>query len=471
MKNTKKTTRGVRSTAAAVAFAAFAAVPFLADAEQKTVAAGATVTVEGSSIAAWTAADINIGDGATLCFSEPVAEAKFTGKITGSGHFVAKAASESVLPKVFNMNGDASGFSGAFFYTNVIPRIKCPLAVGDVAPITIYLKYNVGEGAKSYLWGPTASEPDYVYRNYIDLTTGTQKGLVISSRVTLAGNVLFRTGAMHGPGTLSGEISMRSGYFMNDLHVDGPVNAAASNVTICNLGSIFYLKGKTSGISICQMINYSGVPVFEADNLFDENVTLKFGANFTGAGQKTGKIDLAGHSQAFKMASWTATPDAEDKPLGGICNSGGPATVTFARQDPAAWFYGKIDGHTSLCVSGTKMLGFPVGGNTTDGAIISSNGIVNIGASFPKLRRLVAMDGGTLQIKSADINPGRVDLEIDSASTVTLDTDITVRQFLLNGTALPPNTYTKNSLLVSGRLLGTGSVKVLGIPGFSMTIR
>ena len=92
IKNTKKTTRGVRPAAAAVAFAAFAAVPFMADAEQKIVAAGAT-----------------------LWFEEPASEVTFTGKITGLGNFVAKAASESVLPKVFNMNGDASGFTGGFF--------------------------------------------------------------------------------------------------------------------------------------------------------------------------------------------------------------------------------------------------------------------------------------------------------------------------------------------------------------------
>lgn len=452
---------------------ALAAVPSMANAEQKTVEPNQTVVVESGDVASWVDADIHIGDGATLCFNEPAAAATFTGKITGAGKFVAKAASENVLPNVFTMNGDASGFTGGFFYTNVIPRIKSPLAVGDVASITIYLKYNTGEGAKSYLWGPGAGEADYVYLNDIDLTTGSNKGLVVSSRTTIAGNVTFRTGAMHGPGTVTGEILMSSGYFMDDLHVYGPVTATAQNVTVCNLGSRFYLKGKTSGISTCQLIKYSGVPVLEADDLFDENVALKFGANFTGSGQKTGKMDLAGHSQRFMKVYWTTIPPDEDKPLGGITNSGGHATVTLARQNPAAWFYGRLDGHISLCVAGPSMLGFPVAGNTMDGAIIASNGVVNIASesTFPKLRRLESRDGGNLQIRSTGLNPGRVDLEIDGTSTVTVEANICVRQLLLNGKALPVNTYTKNSPLVSGRLLGSGSVQVLGIPGFVMTVR
>ena len=52
-----------------------AAMPFVVRAEQKTVPAGTTVTVAAADVAAWASADIDIGAGATLCFSEPAADA------------------------------------------------------------------------------------------------------------------------------------------------------------------------------------------------------------------------------------------------------------------------------------------------------------------------------------------------------------------------------------------------------------
>ena len=79
-----------------------------ASAEQKSVPAGTTVTVAAGDLASWASADIDIGAGATLWFDEPNANAEFTGKITGSGNFVANTASATAAPKLFSMKGDAS---------------------------------------------------------------------------------------------------------------------------------------------------------------------------------------------------------------------------------------------------------------------------------------------------------------------------------------------------------------------------
>ena len=76
------------------------AVALCASAEQKTVPAGTTVTVAAADVASWKDADIDIGAGATLWFEEPDAHAVFTGKITGSGHFVVNSRL-STLPSPF----------------------------------------------------------------------------------------------------------------------------------------------------------------------------------------------------------------------------------------------------------------------------------------------------------------------------------------------------------------------------------
>ena len=108
----------MRSLFLGMSVAACAAMPLITCAEQKTVQSGTTVIVESSEVSSWAKADINIEEGATLVFSEPTQET-FTGTIIGSGNFVAKAVSESDIPKMLTMNGNASGFTGAFFFSNV----------------------------------------------------------------------------------------------------------------------------------------------------------------------------------------------------------------------------------------------------------------------------------------------------------------------------------------------------------------
>ena len=137
----------MRSLFLGILMAVIVAMPPIVRAEQMTVSAGKTVTVTGSDISSWAAADIYIGEGATLLFEEPNSHFEFTGKITGSGHFVASSAVTTTKPYEFKMNGDATGFTGGFFYTNVLARIVTPTSVGDSAKITIYVVYNTGDGA------------------------------------------------------------------------------------------------------------------------------------------------------------------------------------------------------------------------------------------------------------------------------------------------------------------------------------
>ena len=476
----------MRSLFLGMSVAACAAMPLITCAEQKTVSPGETVTVAGSDISSWAAADIDIGAGATLLFSEPTESVEFTGKITGSGHFVASSAVTTAKPWEFNMNGDATGFTGGFFYTNVLARIVSPTSVGDSARITIYVEYNTGDGAKSHFFGPTiAGKPDYIYRNPLDVRVGPNNGLVVNDRTVLAGDIIHRYGVIHGPGTITGNITTYATAitFADNLTVEGSCHAANSGAKIDNVNTI-YLKGKTYGFSQFSVINCYMPVYLEGDNLFGENVVLQMGENWTGDGKYSGRLELNGHSQIFKRAFFKmdlASPEYEKlKEVGGIGNTGAPATITFADNDDGKWFLGRLDGHLSVRVSGPKMLGFSsVLTNSMDGTITHSGerggGSIVMGGAWPNLKRIESVNGGLVDIRSsATINPKAV-IDIDGSSQIKVATGLTltVRTLRINGVELPIGTYHKNSSAVVGYFdsLGNGFVKVTGAPGFKVSIK
>ena len=252
-----------------------AAASLIACAEQKTVTAGTTVTVGSSEIASWAGADIDIGEGATLCFSEPDSAATFTGRITGSGNFVANASPGGVVPKVFTMDGDAAAFTGGFFFTNVIARIQKPLAVGDIAGITVYSPYDTGASARSYLWGAKGSDgATYVYRNRLDIHVGAHNGMVIDQRAEAAGDIVHRAGVFNGPGRITGRIETYSTalYLMDEIHVEGKVVAHASGAKILNNGTVVHFGGQTRDVAYFQAFDCTRPVHLTGDNLFGANV-------------------------------------------------------------------------------------------------------------------------------------------------------------------------------------------------------
>ena len=478
----------MRSLFLVMSAAACAVMPSITYAEQKTVSPGETVIVESSDISTWAAADIDIGAGATLLFSEPTEHVEFKGKITGSGHFVASSAVTTTKPYEFKMNGDATGFTGGFFYTNVLARIVTPTSVGDSAKITIYVVYNTGDGAKSHFFGPAAGKPDYIYRNPLDLSVGPNKGLVVNARTVLAGDIIHRAGVIHGPGRITGNITTHALTitFANDLTVEGSCSATATGAQIANANTI-YLKGKTYGFSQFSVINCNYPVYLEDANLFGENVVLQMGANFSGAGNHSGRLELNGHSQIFKRACFcsyfSSTSDADLKNVGGIGNTGTPATITFANNDSAQWFYGRLDGHLSVRVSGPSMLGFSVPTNSMDGTITHSDrrgsGSIVMGGAWPNLKKIESVNDGLVDIRnSVTINP-KATIDIDGSSQIkvakefTEKVPLTVRTLRINGVELPVGTYDKSSLTV-GRYFnsfGAGSIQVTGAPGFKVLIK
>lgn len=475
----------MRSLFLVMSAAACAVMPSITYAEQKTISPGETVIVAGPDISSWAAADIDIGAGATLLFSEPTESVEFTGKITGSGHFVASSAVTTTKPWEFKMNSDATGFTGGFFYTNVLARIVSPTSVGDSARITIYVKYNTGDGAKSHFFGPAAGKPDYIYRNPLDVWVGANKGLVVNARTVLAGDIIHRNGVIHGPGTITGNITTDAPTitFADDLYVEGSCSATATGAQIANTRTI-HIKGATEGFSQFSVINCNYPVYLEGDNLFGENVVLQMGANFSGVGNHSGRLELNGHSQIFKRACFcsyfSSTSDADLKNVGGIGNTGTPATITFANNDSAQWFYGRLDGHLSVRVSGPSMIGFSVPTNSMDGTITHSgerggSGSIVMGGAWPNLKKIESVNGGLVDIRnSVTINP-KATIDIDGSSQIKVadGLTLTVRTLRINGVELPVGTYNQFSLDV-GRYFnsfGTGSIQVTGVPGFKVLIK
>ena len=456
--------------------------------EQKTVAAGTTITVASGDIAEWASADIDIGADATLCFEEPKANVEFTGRITGSGHFVARSAVTMEKTCEFKMNGDATGFTGGFFYTNVIARIVTPTSVGDSAKIVIYVVYDNGNGAKSHFFGPSAGKPDYIYRNPLDVRVGANNGLVVNDRTVLVGDIIHRAGVIHGPGKITGNITTFATTITlaDNLHVEGSCFAMVTDAIIANNNSM-YLKGATDGFSLFKVINCYEPVYLEGDNLFGDNVVLQMGENFSGDGKHSGRLELNGHSQVFKRVYFKkfAPEDENDialKYVGGIGNTGSPATVTFANNDAENWFYGCLDGHLSVTVSGSKFLGFVGPTNTMDGTITSTGGggNVTLGYSWPKVKNIVSRDGGCVVFAaSAIINP-KVTIDIDDKTSgekskirVATGLNMKVRALRINGVNLPIGTYHRYSTAVDGHFdtIGTGTIEVLGDPGFILSVR
>ena len=474
----------MRSLFLVMSAAACAVMPSITYAEQKTISPGETVIVAGPDISSWAAADIDIGAGATLLFSEPTESVEFTGKITGSGHFVASSAVTTTKPLEFKMNGDATRFTGGFFYTNVLARIVSPTSVGDSARITIYVEYNIGDGAKSHFFGPAAGKPDYIYRNPLDVWVGANKGLVVNARTVLAGDIIHRAGVIHGPGKITGNITTDAPTitFADDLTVEGSCSATATGAQIANTRTI-HIKGATEGFSQFSVINCNYPVYLEGDNLFGENVVLQMGANFSGVGNHSGRLELNGHSQIFKRACFcsyfSSTSDADLKTVGGIGNTGTPATITFANNDSAQWFYGRLDGHLSVRVSGPSMLGFSVPTNSMDGTITHSDrrgsGSIVMGGAWPNLKKIESVNDGLVDIRnSVTINP-KATIDIDGSSQIKVQDGftLTVRTLRINGVDLPVGTYNQFSLDV-GRYFnsfGAGSIQVTGAPGFKVLIK
>ena len=483
----------MRSLIFGMAAAIAAAMPFVACAEQKTVPAGTTVTVEGSDISSWASADIDIGAGATLCFSEPTA-ATFTGAITGSGNFVAKAASESVVPQMLTLSGNASGFTGAFFFSNVFFTASNPQSVGSVAPITSYTAYTGDTGSKSLFLGP-ASGDAFVYQNNLDVYTPVKPGgcsaLAVKSRAVLNGSVLHRKGLLLGPGKITGPITSSStGLFVgDDLHIEGTVTFTASGAKLANYAQVIdkwgypesgslYLKGRTENLAKFNPIDCYWPVYLESDNLFGENVELIVGENSTASGRKSFRLELNGHSQVFKSAAFTTTPGDDLKAVGGIGNTGAPATVSFVNQNTGVWFPGRFDGHLSVRVAGSQMLGVNAPTNTMDGTITHAGGGGNIamGGAWPNLKRIESVNGGLVDIRaSAKLNPKLIIDISGNTSKVKVTTDLTVyvRRLRIDGVDVPAGSYNRDtSGLTYGHIErnGLGTIVVTGVPGSMLIV-
>ena len=95
----------------------------------------ANTTVTEANVADYVSADIDIAAGATLTFSGLTTPRTFTGTLTGGGNFAVVSPSRTDVK--MTLNGDATGFTGQFCFTNHAVNVASPAAVGDVARINL----------------------------------------------------------------------------------------------------------------------------------------------------------------------------------------------------------------------------------------------------------------------------------------------------------------------------------------------
>lgn len=407
-------------------------------------------TVTDADVADYLAADIDIAAGATLCFSGLTAARTFSGNITGGGNFVVKSASDSSIRVTFS--GNAEGFTGGFFITNHVFTASAPSAFGT-AKVTYY---NRMASTHSYLNGSGS------YACPMDVypcdTSGF--GLHIPAGVTNTAPILWRGGRVLGPGAITGLVTLQGNvqfYAAGGLHLVGGVKGTTGQGTLNSDGSTYFVDAPIEKIAALSAIK--NVVTFSCDNALDPAQKLHIGASYG----NWGTFDLAGHDQRAGWIDDSVNNSVENLSQLALTSSGEPATLTFTAVTTAYEFRGQVKDHLSLCVAGSKAFTLSGTANTTDGALIASNGLLTVSAkaNFPSVSKLAAKGTGVLTVNTASVNP-HATLELDDSGALVLGDGIILEfeSARVDGTALAPGVYTKDSSEVAGRLSGTGTLIV-----------
>lgn len=416
-------------------------------------------TVTDADVANYLAADIDIAAGATLCFRNLTTAPTFTGSLTGGGNFVVVSATApddaTAAEKArVTFNGNATGFTGGFIISNHVFTASAPSALGR-AKVTYYLRTA---NTHSYLNGSGS----YACPMEVFPCDASGCGLHIPAGVTNTAPVLWRGGRVLGPGAITGLVTLQGNgqfYAGGGLHLAGGVKGTTTGQgTLNSDGATYFVDAPIEKIAALSAIK--NVVTFSCDNALNQAQKLHIGANYG----NWGTFDLAGHDQ---RAGWIDDAvGASDVRLDqlALTSSGGPATLTFTAVTTAYEFRGQVKDHLSLCVAGSKAFTLSGTANTTDGALIASNGLLTVSAkaNFPSVSKLVAKGTGVLTVNTASVNP-RATLDLDDSGALVLGDGIVVEfeSVRIDGTALAPGAYTKDSPEVADRLSGAGTLVVL----------
>lgn len=434
------------------------------------IPAGETVEVTSTSDlnAAAACGAIEIGDGATLSFTNVTANATIAGAIRGTGTLLGCNAAtgknnNSTGTYRLTFTGDLSGFTGnlAFRYLYAtFNTAKCG---------TFPMKFVEENNNTVQLQGA------YTYANPIDFSGGANQGLLIGALATCAGDIVWRGGSIRGTsgnpptsgGTITGTITCPNNdiYIENGIKMLGPVFTGASGKYLRVDGGPLDLQAKISGFSQLHTYRPTGVITFLADDLVPATCAIQFGISSWAGG---GYLDLNGHDQQCASITHSSNEQNFCTPANTTITSGtAPATFSIVGAQGNVTFPGSLKGHVSLryASSSANTLTMTSGVHTTDGALRVQKGKMRLtaGSGLPNLSELEVSGTGELTLESSDVNPGHVVVTLADDGVLTLAEGVTLvaDQARVNGKGLKPGSYTKDSAEMAGRLAGAGTLTVV----------
>ena len=427
----------------------------------------ANTVVTEANVADYVAADIDIAAGATLTFSGLTTPRTFTGTLTGGGNFAVVSPARTDVK--MTLDGDATGFTGQFCFTNHAVTITSPTAVGDVARINLVVPQlnSTGNDVYQCKFNPANA----TYRNYIDANVGANNGMMPAAGVTLAGPIFWRGGRLYGNAIVTGPITNNNTtlYCQGGMKLRGGVTSTKSGGGSLQAdGGDLYIESDVEKINGVQAIGHT--IYFGKENALAESVYIYFGVSY----RHFGKVNLQGWNQ--RCSRIAATTDLANQGETYI-TSADPATLSVLNQNADITWYGNLNGKASLSYASASGKRFTYNGRsgTSTGSITVNSGYFRFetNAVHASLSKLVARGTGKLEFPAdtsggtvvfASINPGSVSLaledsgKIDIASGVVLE----VNTASVDGEYVEEGAYTKDDGTPIGTCItGGGTLRVL----------
>ena len=419
---------------------------------------------------------------ATYTFSTPV---------TGVG--VCKFSNGASNDRHVSLTADNSAFRGTFYLYCLQFWVNHIHALGTTN-LVVWAPSNGYHG----LW----FQQEGTYENPIDARPGRTGvyptiGGHNGKQVVLAGRLTNKTGNTICPYGDSGRTTFTGGidngtYGWGSCRFEAAAHVAGEGIlgdTRLYTGHSVYLGAPVKG----SFQAAGGTVVCETNDVFKAGLTIY--VNDPGSG----KLDLNGYDQAPK--SFNFQNMSEDKGSTTVITSAVPAKLSVSGLASAStWytFWGHIQGKASLEFTGgnnNAKIPFANSNNTKGELTITNRGQFefNSTCSFTGVKRIAILNGTSkydttkLLFHTANINPGKFDLELNGAYAIA-DIDVNIqldaRTFKLNGKYLKAGVYgsaeaqTAHPDLVDAdhvlaNLTGLGTVKVelSGPPGLMLLLR
>ncbi len=421
-------------------------------------------TVTDAEVANYVNADIDIAEGATLCFHNLTAAQTFKGKLTGAGAFVVKSDAENKAARI-TFDGDATGLTGGIFVTNHLITATGPKAIG---PSKFTLKMTTAN-VISYFNGPG----EYTCPLDIRVTEGHPYGFTLGEGVVVSGAVVWHQGRICGPGSVTGKFQLIGGvtcYAHAGVRFKGGVEGSQGILT--SDSGTFWIDSSFDKISTVRVIK--STVNFGYKNALDPAQTLQVGISW-GA---WGSFALNGFDQ--QCGTLTCYTQANEEGRTGF-SSTTPATLTIKSQSSDQTLYGNLMGQFSLDFTSSRSKAYRLllcgTKNDTSGRITVRSGTVaaNTNAVFSALSEIAVCGTGAFEACFAQEASGRkwqpsfpsegFSIRLSEEGKLKIPAGMTweVDAVFVGDAKLAKGSYTKDSPELAGHIDGDGTLVVLDI--------